>query len=54
MSGLLAKSLTVMREDPEIIDYMANRNVSGSVGVRDIDEESQDIIFSTSTLWWND
>lgn len=46
--------VTVMREDPGIIGYMANRNVSGSVGVRDIDEESRDIIFSTSTLWWND
>lgn len=46
--------VTVMREDPEIIDYMATRNVSGSVGVRDIDEESQDIIFSTSALYWND
>lgn len=46
--------IAVMREDPEITDYMATRDVSGSVGVRDIDEESQSIIFSTSTLWWND
>lgn len=54
MHERITGEVTVMREDPEIIDYMANRNVSGSVGVRDIDEESQDIIFSTSTLWWND
>lgn len=45
--------VTVMREDPEIIDYMATRNVSGSVLVLDIDKESQNVIFCTCALYWN-
>lgn len=44
--------VTVMREDPEIIDYMTTRNVSGDVWVKDIDKESQDIIFCVTTLGW--
>lgn len=46
--------IAVLSEDPKLIDYMATRNVTGGVWVRDIDKESQSIIFCTSTLHWND
>lgn len=46
--------IAVLSEDPKLIKYMANRNVTGRVWVQDIDQESQSIIFSTSTLHWND
>ena len=53
MYGRITGEVTVMREDPEIIDYMATRNVSGSVLVLDIDKESQSVIFCTCALYWN-
>ena len=46
--------IVIMREDPELIEYMATRNVSGSVWVRDIDQESQSVIFCTRILRWNE
>ena len=46
--------IAVLSEDPKLIGYMANRNVSGSVWVRDIDEETQSVIFCTRALYWDD
>lgn len=46
--------IAVLSEDPKLIGYMANRNVSGSVWVRDIGKETQSVIFCAGALYWND
>ena len=52
--GWITGEIAVLSEDPKLIEYMATRNVTGRVRVQDIDQESQSVIFSTSTLHWND
>lgn len=46
--------VAVMCEDSGIVGYMATRNISGNVWVKDIDKESQDIIFCVTALVWED